>query len=160
MTARPGAVALVLASLILVAGWLSGRTGADAPLPERYDADPVTFHARVDAMIATHGYRRDSDGQMVVHPPEGDVPMLAKAWEFSPMLEVEAGRTYRLHLLAEDMVHSAALDETEILLAPGRVAVVTVTAPPEGGAVRLQCGEYCGLGHTRMIAAIAVVARR
>ncbi len=145
-------VALLLATLIMLVGWLSERTGGD-PLPvDSYAADAVAFTARYDAMVAEHG-REDG---AVVRPPPGDVYMRVKRWDFSPALELEPGRTYRLHLLSEDVVHSAAIGEAEVLLEPGTVKVVTLVAP-KAGRVRIQCGEYCGLGHTKMIGSIEVV---
>ena len=146
MSNRFAPVALLLASLIMLVGWLAERTGND-PLPmESYAADPAAFLARFEAQGA----------EPVLRPPSGDVYMRVKRWEFSPSLELAPNQTYRLHLLSEDGVHSAAIGEAEVLLEPGMVKVVTVTAPASG-RIRIQCGEYCGLGHTKMIGSIEVV---
>lgn len=152
-------LALLAATVILALGWLMGRTGGLDVLPsEAYKADLSEFHGRHLALLAAHGTGQSVDGIPVVHPPAGsDIPMLAKRWEFSPALELEPGKSYRLHLLAEDTVHSAAIGEAEVLLTPGQVRVVTLTAPASG-RVRLQCAEYCGLSHTKMIGSIEVVS--
>lgn len=154
-------IALLAATLILALGWLMGRTGGLDVLPaESYNAEVVEFHGRHLALLAAHGTGQSVDGIPVVRPPAGsDIPMLVKRWEFSPALELEPGKTYRLHLLAEDTVHSAAIGEAEVLLNPGVARVVTLTAPASG-RVRIQCAEYCGLGHTKMIGSIEVVAGR
>lgn len=150
-------MALLAASLILALGWLMGRTGGLDILPaQSYAADVSEFHGRHLALLAAHGTGQVVDGIPVVRPAPGDVPVLVKRWEFSPALELEAGKTYRLHLLSEDVVHSAAIGESEVLLSPGQVKVVTLVAPASG-RVRIQCGEYCGLGHTKMIGSIEVV---
>ena len=141
-------LALLLATLILLAGWLSERTGS-APVAEEETA--AAFDSGFDAMANRYG---EAGG--AVRPPPGDVFLRARRWEFRPALELEPGGTYRLHLLSEDVVHSAVIGETEVLLVPGMVAVVSLVAPTTG-RVRIQCGEYCGLGHTKMIGSIAVV---
>ena len=139
-------IALLLATLIMLVGWLAERTGTD-PLPvESYAPDPAEFLAKFEAQGT----------EPVLRPPPGDVYMRVKRWEFSPTLELASRQTYRLHLLSEDGVHSAAIGEAEVLLEPGVVKVVTVITPASG-RIRLQCGEYCGLGHTKMIGSIEVV---
>lgn len=154
-TSRFAPVALLLATLIMLVGWLADRTGGD-PLPvEAYAADAAAFNAGFDAMVAEHGTGRSLETVAVVRPSPGDVFVKVRRWEFNPALELEAGKTYRLHLLSEDVVHSAAIGEAEVLLVPGTVKVVTLVAPT-AGRVRIQCGEYCGLGHTKMIGSIEV----
>ncbi|MDO8606784.1 MAG: quinol oxidase [Phaeospirillum sp.] len=149
-------VALLLATLIMLVGWLSDRTGGDQLAAESYAADPAVFMTRFDSMVAAHATGRNLDNTPVVRPPPGDVHMRVKRWEFSPALELEPGKTYRLHLLSEDVVHSAAIGEAEVLLEPGMVKVVTLVVPGNG-RVRIQCAEYCGLGHTKMIGSIEVI---
>jgi cytochrome c oxidase subunit II len=154
MRERFAPLALLAATMLLLAAWLFGSYGGQ-PV-DSYESAPEAFRARVDALVAAHGTGRMIESVPVVRPPEGDVPVLVRRWEFSPALELQAGKTYRLHLLAEDVVHSAAIGDAEVLLSPGRVRVVTLTAPA-AGRVRIQCGEYCGLGHTKMIGSIEVV---
>lgn len=152
--------ALLLAAALLALGWIFGRTGGFDVLPaQSMKADLAEFHGRQLAELANFGTGRSIDGIPVVRPPAGsDVAVLARRWEFSPALELEAGKSYRLHILAEDSVHSAVIGESEVLLVPGEETVVSVTAP-SSGHLRLQCGEYCGLGHTRMIGNIEIISR-
>ncbi|MDA8232309.1 MAG: quinol oxidase [Magnetospirillum sp.] len=143
---------ITLALALLMPGW---RADDRAP-PDGYAMSPDAFVRWEDAFAA-----RNATGRMVqigplVRPPPGDVPVLARRFAFVPALELRAGRTYRLHLSAADGVHSAALDGREVLLVPGRVAVLAIT-PSRPGIMTLQCGEYCGIGHSRMTAAITVI---
>ncbi|RAU21219.1 quinol oxidase [Paramagnetospirillum kuznetsovii] len=154
--ARAAASALLLATILLLAGWLAGRTGADILPAESYAANPIDFVTRTEAMIAASQVGRTAEGMPVVRPPPGDVYVRVRRWEFSPALELAPGQTYRLHLLSEDVVHSAAIGDAEVLLEPNTVKVVTLKAPATG-RVRIQCGEYCGLGHTKMIGSIEAV---
>lgn len=153
---RAAAAALILATVLLLVGWLAGRSGGDMLAAESYPADPGVFTARYDRQIASHGTGQRLESIPVVRPVPGDVFLRVRRWEFSPALELAPGQTYRLHLLSEDVVHSAAIGDAEVLLEPGTVKVVTLVAP-KSGRVRLQCGEYCGLGHTKMIGSIDVV---
>jgi len=158
MTERRGfaPIALVLASLLLLLTWLGGHGWEPALTVESYAADSAAFTARFEAQLAAHATGETIGTMPVVRPPPGDVVVRVRRWEFSPALELQPGQTYRLHLLAEDVVHSAAIGDAEELLMPGVVKVVTLVTPPSG-RVRIQCGEYCGLGHTKMIGSIEIV---
>lgn len=156
MTERFAPAAVLVLSLALLAFWLSGRGWDPSLTVESHAADPVAFAARYDAQAAAHGTGETIGTAPVVRPPPGDVAIRVRRWEFSPALELQPGKTYRLHLLAEDVVHSAAIGEAEVLLEPGVVKVVTLTTP-KSGRVRIQCAEYCGLGHTKMIGSIEVL---
>ena len=150
------ATLLLSIALVLVVTWLTGSYGEPAGVTG-YPQEMTEFRARLDAQAAGFATGRVVEGTTVplVRPPSGDVYVLARRWEFEPALELEAGKPYRLHILAEDAVHSAVVGDTEVLLTPGLVRVVPLAAPAEG-KVRLQCGEYCGLGHTRMIGVVEV----
>ncbi|MBR9971629.1 quinol oxidase [Magnetospirillum sulfuroxidans] len=131
------AVALFAVLAGLWPGWRMPEAGSGQAV------DPAVFIDQVRQFAAAH----DQDG--VVEPPPGDVPMLARRFEFWPAVHLQAGQTYRLRLMAEDAVHSVVVAGHEMLLAPGRVQELTVT-PQAGDTVELRCNEYCGLGHNRM----------
>ncbi len=62
--------------------------------------------------------RRDNerpDGRSFVHPPAGsDVYLIARLWQWWPMLELEEGKTYRLHLASMDWLHGFSLQPENI----------------------------------------------
>jgi cytochrome c oxidase subunit 2 len=148
------AVALFAAAFLALLAAMPGWRADDRPDPGSYAMAPAAFAAWEEAFAAR--YATDAEGRPVVRPPPGDVPVLARRFAFVPELELQAGHTYRLHLSAGDTVHSAVLDGREVLLVPGRVAMVTIT-PLAPGPLELRCGEYCGLGHSRMRGGIVVV---
>lgn len=150
------ALILLSTALILLVIWLTTPYGEPAQVGG-YAADMPQFRARLDAQATAFATGRMVEGTAipVVRPPAGDVYLLARRWEFEPALELEPGKPYRLHILAEDTVHSAVVGSDEVLLSPDLVRVVPLTTPAHG-KVRLQCGEYCGLGHTRMIGVVEV----
>jgi cytochrome c oxidase subunit 2 len=133
-----------LASLVLVAVWPGWRL---ADMPAAYAEPPEAFAARVEAFVA---------GQPIVRPVPGDVPLLARRFEFHPALELRIGRTYRLHLSSVDGVHALVLDGVEMMLVPGEVRVLDIT-PDRAGPLEARCNEYCGLGHNRMRGQIVAV---
>ena len=144
MRDRWATIAFVLASLVLVAAWPGWRL---AETPAAYAEAPEAFAARVEAFAA---------GQPVVRPSPGDVPLLARRFEFHPALELKVGQTYRLHLSSMDGVHALAVGRAEMMLMPGEVRVLEIT-PERTGPLEARCNEYCGLGHNRMRGQIVVV---
>ncbi|MGE5547973.1 MAG: quinol oxidase [Solirubrobacterales bacterium] len=143
---RLAAAAFLLVSVVLLAAMPAWRMD-DRPPVDAYAESAPAFLARAEAFAARHATGAETDGLPVVAPPPGDVPVVARRYQFWPALELEAGHTYRLHVASIDTVHSVAIDGHELLLIPGEVRVIEVrpSAP-----LTLQCGEYCGLGHNKM----------
>jgi cytochrome c oxidase subunit 2 len=71
---------------------------------------------------------------VVAPPPGSDVYLLARLWSFWPILELEKGKTYRLHLTAMDYNHGFSLQPANIniQMVPGFEHVVTVTPNQSG----------------------------
>ncbi len=130
---------------------------------ESYRIDPDVFATRVEDMITKHKVGEEgSSGIPVVHPPAGsDVYMLGRLWAWYPVLELEKGKSYRLHLSSIDWQHGFSLQPTNINLQvhPGYEMVVTLT-PSETGEFTVVCNEFCGVGHHTMIGKIKVVNPR
>lgn len=153
--ARLGAALLAAATAGLLLAWPGWRL-TDAPPADAYAQDPELFAAAAVIYAEAHGVG-ERDGMMLVRPPPGaDVPVMARRFQFWPALELRAGQTYHLHVAAVDTVHSVVVQGRELALVPGQVRVVDVT-PTADAPPRLQCGEYCGLGHNRMGGEMTVV---
>jgi len=124
---------------------------------EAYRITPEWFTEKTNAMVEQHTVREES-GYPVVHPPPGtDIYMIARLWQWWPILELEKGQSYRLHLASLDWQHGFSLQPTNINLQvhPGYDMVVTIT-PDQSGEFSVVCNEYCGLGHHTMIGKIYV----
>jgi cytochrome c oxidase subunit II len=136
--------------------------GDQNPPTEAYRIDPEVFAAKAEAMVDAYTVREEGDsGYPVVHPPPGsDIYMIARLWEWWPILELEKGQTYRLHLSSIDWLHGFSLQPTNINLQihPGYDMVVTIT-PDQAGEFSVVCNEYCGIGHHTMLGKIHVVER-
>jgi cytochrome c oxidase subunit 2 len=127
---------------------------------EAYRVRPEVYAAKVEAMVEQYQVREEGDtGLPVAHPPAGsDIYMLARLWEWWPVLELEKDKSYRLHLSSLDWQHGFSLQPTNINLQvhPGYEMVLTIT-PDKSGTFSVVCNEFCGIGHHTMIGRIHVV---
>jgi cytochrome c oxidase subunit II len=95
----------------------------------------------------------------VVRPPAGeDVYLLARLWEWWPILELQKGQSYRIHLSSLDWQHGFSLQPVNINISvhPGYEQIITLT-PTEVGEFEIACNEYCGIGHHVMTGRIRVI---
>jgi cytochrome c oxidase subunit 2 len=126
---------------------------------EAYKVHPAAFEAKVKAMVDQHKVREEGPQQIpVVHPPAGsDVYLLARLWQWWPILELEKNQTYRLHLSSLDWQHGFSLQPLNInmQILPGYDMVVTLT-PDTSGEYTIVCNEYCGIMHHTMLGKIFV----
>ena len=128
---------------------------------ESYRILPEVYAERVEAMIEEYQVREDEFGMPIVRPPVGaDVYLQARLWDWSPILELVEGETYRLHISSLDWQHGFSLQPTNINLQvhPGYEMVVTLT-PNESGEFGIVCNEFCGIGHHLMTGRINVLDR-
>jgi len=86
------------------------------------------------------------------------------AWEFTypngyadKDLHVPAGATVRLVMRSEDVIHSFYVPDFRIKrdVVPGRYTKAWFTAPAPGEH-RILCAEFCGTGHSDMLATVYV----
>ncbi len=127
---------------------------------EAYQIKAEVFAERTQAMIDEHTVR-DESGFPVVHPPAGsDVYMMARLYQWSPILELEKDQTYRLHLSSLDVQHGFSLQPVNINVQvhPDYEMVMTIR-PDQVGEYGVVCNEFCGLGHHLMVGKIYVVDR-
>jgi cytochrome c oxidase subunit 2 len=129
---------------------------------EAYRVKPEVFAKKVEAMAAKYKVREEgSTGIPVVRPPAGtDVYMLARIWEWWPILELEKGKSYRLHLSSMDWQHGFSLQPVNINIQvhPNYEMVLTIK-PTQAGEFSVVCNEYCGVGHHTMLGRIRVVEK-
>ncbi|MCP4491380.1 MAG: cytochrome c oxidase subunit II [Gammaproteobacteria bacterium] len=124
---------------------------------EAYQTTPAHFQAKVDEMVTKYKVG-DEAGIPVVRPPAGsDVYMLGRLWQWYPILELEKGQSYRVHLSSMDWQHGFSLQPVNINLqiVPGYEMVVTMT-PDKAGEFTVICNEFCGIGHHTMLGKIYV----
>ena len=135
-------------------------TGEQNLSNEAYRVIPDQYAERVEAWAEEFKVREEGDtGIPVVRPPAGgDAYLLGRLWEWWPVLELEKGQTYRLHLSSLDWLHGFSLQPTNINIEvhPEYEMVITIT-PDKAGEFGVVCNEYCGIGHSQMLGKIYVV---
>ena len=135
-------------------------TGDQNLATETYRTTPNAFYAKVERNVAEWQVR-ELNGVPVVKPPAGaDIYLLGRMWLWYPVLELERGQSYRVHLSSLDLQHGFSLQPININVQvhPGYEHVLTVT-PDKSGEYSIVCNEYCGLGHHMMLGKILVVDR-
>jgi cytochrome c oxidase subunit 2 len=127
---------------------------------ETYKTTAKVFQESVQTFVDKYEVRKEGPRNYpVVAPPAGgDVYMLARLWEWWPILELKKGETYRFHLSSLDWQHGFSLQPANINIqvVPGYEHVFTLT-PNASGEYSVICNEYCGIGHHLMIGKILVV---
>ncbi len=124
---------------------------------EAYRVKPADFVARVDKFVAAHAVGAEKFIPIVEPPPGGDAYMVARTWQFFPILKLKKGQTYRLHISSPDLQHGFSLQPLNMnfQVVPGYDHVLTIT-PTTSGTFTVICNEYCGLGHQQMTGKIIV----
>jgi len=129
---------------------------------EAYRTTPEHHSAKAQEMVDKYTVRTETDLKLpVVHPPPGsDVFLIARLWQWWPLLELEEGKSYRLHLASMDWLHGFSLqpENINVEVHPGYEHVVTVT-PTKAGTYGIICNEYCGINHSTMTSRLYVVKR-
>lgn len=131
--------------------------GKQTSAGEAYDVEPAEFEARVNRFIKAHKVG-EKNGVAVVEPPPGaDAYMLAKNWEWEPVLKLKKGVEYRLHLSSGDYQHGFCLlpMNMNFHVLPAYDHVITLT-PTETGEFTIICNEFCGARHATMTGMIIV----
>ena len=126
---------------------------------EAYKTTPEAFMAKTQAMVDQYTVRTETDQNMpVVRPPPGsDVYLIGRLWQWWPLLELEKGQTYRLHISSMDWQHGFSLQPVNIntQIVPGYEMVLTIT-PDTNGDQAIICNEFCGIGHHNMVGKIYI----
>ena len=124
---------------------------------ETYRIQPSAYEEKAEAFAEQYQVGEE-DGVPVVRPPAGaDVFILARTYEWWPILELKKGQSYRIHLSSADLAHGFSLQPVNINISvePGYEHVFTLT-PTETGEFTIVCNEYCGIGHHTMTGTIRV----
>lgn len=126
---------------------------------ETYKSSREMFAAKAEKFVAENTIRTETDQQIPVVKaiPGGDNYLTASLWKWWPILEMEKGKTYKVHLYSMDYNHGFSLQPVNINIqvVPGYEHVVKMT-PTSAGTFSIVCNEYCGIGHHSMLGRIYV----
>jgi cytochrome c oxidase subunit 2 len=125
---------------------------------ETYRVTPEQYAAKVNAFVEEYKIGEEDGFPIVAPPPGGDAYLRASQYQWYPILQLEKGQTYRLHISSLDVSHGFSLQPVNINLQvlPGFDYVATIV-PTSAGVFTIVCNEYCFLGHHVMVGKIIVV---
>ncbi len=124
----------------------------------RHRVEPADFEARTNEFIEQYRIGDDRGIPIVEPPPGSDVYVLARMWNWTPILKLQKGAEYTLHLSSRDLNHGFNLYPMNINLqvVPDYDYALRIT-PDRAGELRIVCNEFCGIGHHTMIGRMIVV---
>ncbi len=124
---------------------------------ETYRVTREQFAAQVNAFVEKYKVGEENGIPVVAPPPGSDVYLRASSWQWYPILQLEKGQTYRLHISSMDLQHGFSLQPVNINLQvlPGYDYVATIV-PTSAGEFAIVCNEFCALGHHTMVGKIIV----
>lgn len=125
---------------------------------EAYKIKPQAFAMKAQTMIDQYTVRQEGSFPVVRPPPGSDVYLIARLWQWWPILELEKDQSYRLHLSSMDWQHGFSLQPVNINVQvhPGYEMVMKLQ-PNQSGEYGVVCNEFCGIGHHTMVGKIYVV---
>ena len=123
-----------------------------------YRMAPEAYQARVEAFVKEYRVGTEKGIPVVAPPPGSDIYLLARRWEWYPVLRLRKGQTYRLHLSSTDIQHGFSVQPLNLNLQvlPGYVHILEIQ-PTRSGLYTVVCNEFCGIGHHLMVGRIEVV---
>ncbi|HLV07803.1 MAG TPA: hypothetical protein VKY80_09035 [Croceibacterium sp.] len=122
------------------------------PPSNREFIDPKTLHLSGEFTEANLGTSVDTDGQVTTR-------VIATQFSFVPQcVVVPANRTVTLRFASPDVIHGILVSGTNVntMVVPGYVSQVH-TEFTRTGDLLMPCHEYCGFGHSQMLATVRVV---
>ena len=124
---------------------------------EAYAVEPAAFLARAEVAVAANTVGEHNGFPVVEPAPGSDAYLVARMWNWYPVLKLRQGETYRLHLSSLDLNHGFSLQPMNMnfQVMPGYDHVLTIT-PTSTGVFTIVCNEFCGIGHDKMIGHILV----
>lgn len=132
--------------------------GVQNPPTESYRVSAEDFDALIEAQEAKYKIGEEN-GIPVVRPnPDEPVYLKASMWEWTPALELEKNKTYKIHMSSPDLIHGFSLQPVNLnlMVIPGIDYVVNLK-PTSSGDFRILCNEFCGVGHHTMVGKINVI---
>ena len=142
-----GIVAVILGAILFAA--LSMHMN---PPSNREYVDPKTLHLSAEFTEPNLGTQVDPNGRVVAR-------MITTQFEFVPnCIVLPANRDVTLRFASPDVIHGILITGTNVntMVIPGYVAQVH-TQLARTGDLLMPCHEYCGLGHSQMLATVRVV---
>jgi len=132
--------------------------GGQNPSGIRRKVEPAAFFTRTQEFIKQYQIGDDRGMPIVAPPPGSDIYLTAMSFQWTPILQLEQGKEYILHLSSLDVNHGFSLYPINVnfQVVPGYDYGLRVT-PTAAGDFRIICNEFCGIGHHTMVGRVIVV---
>jgi len=145
---------MVLFAMMPLWHWKGGQN----PSGIRRRVEPAAFYQRTQEFITQYRVGEDHGIPIVAPPPGSDIYLAAMTYQWTPILKLQQGAEYTLHLSALDVNHGFNLNPLNVnfQVVPGYDYGLRVT-PTEAGDFRIICNEFCGIGHHTMVGRVIVV---
>ncbi len=131
--------------------------GGQNPSGIRSKVEASAFQARVDQFIQDYQVGEEK-GIPVVAPPAGShIYMAGRMWSWYPVLKLQKGAEYTLHLSSLDVNHGFSLHPVNVnfQVVPGYDYGLKIV-PNTTGDFKILCNEFCGVGHHLMVGKVIV----
>jgi cytochrome c oxidase subunit 2 len=124
----------------------------------RHKVAPAAYMARTFEFIKAYEVGEYKGIPIVEPPPGSDVYLAGMMWQWTPILRLQQGAQYMLHLSSNDVNHGFSLHPFNVnfQVVPGYDYGLRIM-PTEAGEFRIVCNEFCGMGHHMMVGRIEVV---
>ncbi len=131
--------------------------GGQNPTGIRAKVTAEAFQQRVEQFVADYKVGEEMGFPVVAPPPGSDIYMLGRMWQWYPVIKLQEGANYTLHLSSTDLNHGFSLFplNINIQVVPGYDYGLRIT-PNEAGEFKVICNEFCGIGHHLMVGKIIV----
>lgn len=131
--------------------------GGQNPTGIRGKVTPEDYSSRVEKFVQDYKVGEDSGYPVVAPPPGAEVYLLARMWQWYPVLKLKKGVEYTLHISSLDLNHGFSLYPVNLnfQIIPGYDYALKVV-PNKAGDFRIICNEFCGIGHHLMIGKVLV----
>ena len=131
--------------------------GGQNPAGIRHTVEPSAYMTRTQEFANQYRIGEDNGIPIVAPPPGADVYLIGMMWQWYPILHLQKGVSYTLHLSSLDVNHGFNLYPLNInfQVVPGYDYGLRVT-PNQSGDYRVVCNEFCGIGHHTMLGRIIV----
>jgi cytochrome c oxidase subunit 2 len=145
---------IVLFAMMPLWHWKGGQN----PAGVRSRVEPRAFYQRTVEFAKQYQVGTDAGMPIAAPPPGADVYLVGLTYQWYPVLRLEQGKEYMLHLSALDVNHGFSLYPLNVNFAvvPGFDYALRVT-PTSSGDFRIICNEFCGIGHHTMVGRVIVV---
>ena len=131
--------------------------GGQNPSGIRSKVDPEKFRVRTDKFIKDYQIGEESGIPVVAPPPGSDIYLVGRMWSWYPVLKLQKGAEYVLHLSSMDVNHGFSLHPVNVnfQVIPGYDYGLKIV-PKTVGDFKILCNEFCGIGHHLMIGKVIV----